>query len=55
MINKKSFFITFGLILAIVVYILYYQMAPIIEEYNQDTSWEFKHCTPTNTNCGQLE
>jgi hypothetical protein len=55
MINKTSFFITFGLILAIVGYILYYQMAPIIEEYNQDTSWEFKHCTPTNTNCGQLE
>jgi len=54
MINKARFFIILGLI-AIVVYILYYQMAPIIEEYNQDTSWEFRHCTPTNTNCGRLE
>jgi len=54
MINKARFFITLGLI-AIVCYILYYQMAPIIEEYNQDTSWEFRHCTPTNTNCGRLE
>jgi len=20
-----------------------------------DNSWEFKHCTPTNTNCGKFE